>query len=156
MKEYKRIYGAYGANTNIESMDMRCPDATIIGVGKLHGYRLEFKGVADIMPAAGHSMDILIWDITKDCEEALDFFEGFPRMYVKRQLHVELGGVKYPTMFYVMNGVRDLSLASDAYYNCLHEGYGANGMEMKELHQADARAIRTGGKSSKYRSAHWG
>jgi len=152
----KRIYGAYGANTNIGSMDMRCPDAKIIGKGKLHGYRLEFKGVADIVPAPGHIMDILLWDITRDCEEALDYFEGFPRMYVKRQLHVEFEGGKWPTMFYIMNGARDLNIASDGYYNCLHEGYTENGMHLPELHQADARAIRTGGKSSKYRSAHWG
>jgi len=155
MEQFKRIYGAYGANTNLEQMEIRCPDATLIGVGKLHGYRLEFKGVADIIVQPGHEMDILLWDITKDCEEALDWFEGFPRMYVKRQLHVEMNGAKWPTMFYVMNGARDLSLASDSYYNALHDGYQANGMSVKELHQADARAIRTGGKTRKYRSTHW-
>ena len=36
------LYIAYGSNMVKHQMDHRCPDATLIGIGALPGYTLEF------------------------------------------------------------------------------------------------------------------
>ena len=45
----KRIYFAYGANTNKEAMAIRCPKAKPIGAGHIVDYKLKFNNVADIV-----------------------------------------------------------------------------------------------------------
>ena len=44
MKE--KIYCAYGSNMNLEQMSHRCPNAKVIGKGKLENYKLTFRGVS--------------------------------------------------------------------------------------------------------------
>ncbi len=41
----KKIYFAYGANTNKDAMAIRCPKAKVIGGGHIYGYRLKFNNV---------------------------------------------------------------------------------------------------------------
>ena len=40
----KRFYLAYGSNLNKNQMRYRCPDAKVVGVASLIGWRLLFKG----------------------------------------------------------------------------------------------------------------
>lgn len=40
----KKVYLAYGSNTNLTQMGHRCPDAAVIGSTVLKGHRLTFKG----------------------------------------------------------------------------------------------------------------
>lgn len=87
----KKIYFAYGANTNKEAMRRRCPNARAIGAGHLNDFRLKFNNVADIdkftypeIESAWYSeAPVVIWEITPDCEKALDRFESFPSLYRK-------------------------------------------------------------------------
>jgi hypothetical protein len=46
----KKIYIAYGANTNRRAMARRCPNAKPIGAGFIVGQRFKFNNVADIVP----------------------------------------------------------------------------------------------------------
>lgn len=46
----RMLYMAYGMNTNRDAMEVRCPDAQALGGFYLPGYRLVFRGVADIIP----------------------------------------------------------------------------------------------------------
>jgi len=87
----KRIYFAYGANTNREAMAIRCPKAKPIGAGHIVDYKLKFNNVADIASTkktmTAHDVPCVIWEITEECEKALDRFEGFPSLY--RKINVE-------------------------------------------------------------------
>jgi gamma-glutamylcyclotransferase (GGCT)/AIG2-like uncharacterized protein YtfP len=80
----KRLYFAYGANMNMESMSWRCPQARPIGAFKLRNWQLEFYSHANIRESTGDSVPGVLWAITTECEQSLDAFEGFPDYYTKR------------------------------------------------------------------------
>lgn len=117
------FYFAYGANTNVQSMIDRCPAAIQVGRGELDGYKLTFRGVASIEPTDG-SMHGAVWAITRACERALDKFEGYPYLYVKRRVKVRVNGRVIECMVYVMNGWRrDREHPSPYYHATLRQGY---------------------------------
>ena len=39
-----KMYIAYGSNMDLEQMQSRCPDAELLGTGRLENWRLMFKG----------------------------------------------------------------------------------------------------------------
>ena len=43
------LYIAYGSNMNRDQMSVRCPHAKPLGAYYLDGWRLVFRGVADII-----------------------------------------------------------------------------------------------------------
>ena len=104
----KKIYFAYGANTNKQAMARRCPKAKPIGAGHIVNYKLKFNNVADIVKVEDHIHDVpcVIWEITPDCEEALDRFEGFPSLYRKIDVEGYIGcqyNTDYKGFAYKMN-----------------------------------------------------
>ena len=98
MKNANKLYAAYGSNLNLEQMEYRCPYAVPLGTAELAGYRLLFRGgrdgsaVATVEPMGGGSVPVLLWEITPRDEEALDRYEGWPRLYCKETVTVEFGG----------------------------------------------------------------
>ena len=81
-----KLYFAYGANTDMDSMGMRCPKAKPVGRGTLWDYMLVFRRVADIIRNNDHVVQGGLWEITPECEASLDRFEGFPNFYTKREV----------------------------------------------------------------------
>ena len=74
------LYGAYGSNLNVAQMELRCPNAKRVGTMRLDDWRLVFRRVADIEPCEGESVELGLWQITEECLEALDRYEGFPSL----------------------------------------------------------------------------
>ena len=77
-----KMYIAYGSNMDLEQMQRRCPEAELLGTGRLEKWRLMFKGsktgaYATIEREKGKSVPILLWRITEMDEERLDRYEGF-------------------------------------------------------------------------------
>jgi gamma-glutamylcyclotransferase (GGCT)/AIG2-like uncharacterized protein YtfP len=79
-----RLYFAYGANMNMDSMSWRCPASRPVGAFILKDWELEFYSHANIRESTGNSVHGVLWAITEDCERSLDAFEGFPDYYIKR------------------------------------------------------------------------
>lgn len=85
----EKLYFAYGSNINLEQMEYRCPAAKAVGPVILENYELLFRGntrgngVATIAPREGSKVHGLLWWITPACEQSLDFYEGYPRLYEK-------------------------------------------------------------------------
>jgi gamma-glutamylcyclotransferase (GGCT)/AIG2-like uncharacterized protein YtfP len=79
-----RLYFAYGANMNMDSMAWRCPGARPIGAFTLKDWELEFYSHANIRENTGRGVPGVLWAITAECEASLDAFEGFPDYYTKR------------------------------------------------------------------------
>jgi gamma-glutamylcyclotransferase (GGCT)/AIG2-like uncharacterized protein YtfP len=131
------LYFAYGANTNLENMKHRCPNAKLVGTIELPDYRLVFRGVADIEPAAHNVVLGVIWDITDTCEESLDIFEGFPHLYRKENFCVEIGKDKKieDVMFYTMNRT-NYDLPNESYFRCIEDGYIQNGLATDLLYES--------------------
>jgi gamma-glutamylcyclotransferase (GGCT)/AIG2-like uncharacterized protein YtfP len=144
-------YFAYGANTNMNGMDARCPAATPLGVVTLRDYRLVFRGVADIVEHKGATVRGALWQITKECEEALDRFEGFPHLYVKIHFMTKWEGKLIRVMAYVMK-TRDWECPPhDSYEDCLRHGYKDFGLPVKQLDAAVQAATGSYAKNAKQR-----
>lgn len=84
MKYPTSLYFAYGANINADDMAWRCPRARPIGAFELHNWQLELYCHATIEPKSGSSVHGVLWELTSECEQALDVFEGYPSYYTKR------------------------------------------------------------------------
>lgn len=140
------LYFAYGANTNKRSMALRCPQAKPLEAVKLEGWRLHFRGVADIMEREGSVVHGALWRITPECEAALDRFEGFPNTYIKQYGQIRVNGRSEVVMMYVMRQARALCPPHESYRQCLLEGYREFGIDTDQIHYAVRRAYNSLGK----------
>jgi len=134
----KRYYFAYGMNTNIGEMSMRCPKAINLGGCTLKGFELKFRLHADIDEIAGSEMEGVLWDITEDCERALDRLEGYPYYYDKIEVVVIPDkpvntNSQIVAMAYIMTSKGAEEAPSTGYEDCLIEGYTANGLDVDKL-----------------------
>ena len=142
MTHANKLYIAYGSNLNIGQMEHRCPYAVPLGTAALTDYRLMFRGsnsaVATVEPMKGASVPVLIWEITPRCEEALDRYEGWPRLYCKETVTVEFDGKPVEAMVYIMNEVCPYGLPGERYLNSIKEGYATAGFDTAVLDEAVA------------------
>ena len=120
-------YFAYGSNLNKEQMTKRTPFASSVGQAYIDGWRLVFRGVADIEPHEGGTLAVGLWNITKPDEENLDIYEGYPRLYRKEEI---LG-----MMTYRMNSVEIVPPYKD-YFNTILQGYKDFGLDTDLLYEA--------------------
>jgi hypothetical protein len=140
-KNENKIYLAYGSNLNLERMGYRCPYAVPLGPSELPGYRLMFRGcngnaVATVEPMDIESVPALLWEITPRDEEALDRYEGWPRLYRKEIVNVGLNGKPVDAMVYVMNALYPYGLPGERYLNIILEGYASAGFDAAVLDEA--------------------
>lgn len=138
----RRLYFAYGANTNRKAMHWRCPQATCLTAGVVDDFVLEFRLHADIVEREGASVGGVLWSVTPQDERALDAFEGFPRYYVKRTVRVRTPRGVVQAFAYVMAETVDRGLMSPSpdYWRTLVDGYAENGVDDVQLHLALGRA----------------
>ncbi|MDR1464761.1 MAG: gamma-glutamylcyclotransferase [Oscillospiraceae bacterium] len=147
MREKRTVYLAYGSNLNIEQMTRRCPDAKPWGATVLRDYRLTFWGgcghaVATIIPNEGSFVPVALWSITPADEQALDVYEGYPRLYRKEYLRLKWGGRYVRAMVYIMNHGA-VNIPSRGYFTTILDGYEDFGIDTKPLFQALWEAEKT-------------
>lgn len=137
----QKLYMAYGSNLNLEQMKRRCPNAEVVGTAELKNWRLRFRGfsgsaVATIEPAKGFTVPVLVWRITPKDERALDVYEGFPRLYIKRNLPILLEGRLRRPMVYVMMDRYPYGSPGSSYLRTIMEGYANAGFDLATLSEA--------------------
>jgi hypothetical protein len=147
------LYVAYGSNLNLAQMARRCPAAQAIGPVWVRDWRLVMRGVADIEPRIDDVVPAGLWEITPACERALDTYEGYPRLYIKRDVIVHLAnGETAVAMAYVMRYGRVLPYAPahQGYLGTIREGYQDFGLEshLETLWHAQRRALRSQNRST--------
>ena len=136
-------YFAYGSNTNIEQMIRRCPSAEPIAAARARGWRLAFRGVADIVPAKGQVAHGVLWELDAAAERSLDRFEGFPHLYVKVRIPVMLAdGTVVQAMAYVMRVKTPESPPNEGYLHTIAEGFDFWELPITALVRAVSRAAR--------------
>ena len=118
-----KIYLAYGSNLNHRQMAERCPNANYLGNTMLKDWRLIFKSVATIEKDLGKYVPIGVFQITDECEKALDIYEDYPHLYDKKELDVILDGTQVTAMTYIMVGKYGIAPPSRKYFNVISEGY---------------------------------
>ena len=140
-----RNYFAYGSNINLEQMAHRCPDAKVVGVVTLENYELVFRGSSpfggcgNIEPRENGVVYGLLWQITPQCEEALNRYEGYPHFYDQQTVSVQdAKGKKHTAMVYIMTEQRALvpAVPTRAYIDCIRDGYRQNGIDVQHLEDA--------------------
>jgi len=142
----RKYYFAYGSNCHVSSMLSRCPAAICNGKCFLNQHKLVFQATtADIQmsPSDGDRVHGALWQITPECESALDRYEGFPRHYTKRQvsvIHDELG--QLDAMVYVMVGRTAQEPPRAAYRDIIAQGYREHDISIKQLNMALREAER--------------
>lgn len=143
----RRYYLAYGSNLNIQQMKCRCPSARIIGTAEIKDYRLLFKGSGTgsyltIEPFEGMSVPVGVWKVTPEDEAALDRYEGFPSFYYKKELTLDITGIrtrkvrKRPCFVYIMHEDRPVGIPSVEYMKVCIEGFHDFGFDSSILRQA--------------------
>lgn len=143
----KRYYIAYGSNLNIPQMRMRCPGARIIGTSVIEDYQLLFKGsktgsYLTIEPKAGAEVPVVVWEVTEPDEKALDRYEGYPNFYYKKEMTLDIKGIRTEKVrrreafVYIMHEERELGIPSWYYVNTCLDGYRAFGFDEKYLFDA--------------------
>jgi hypothetical protein len=140
----KRLYIAYGSNLNLPQMARRCPTAKPVGTAKLNDHELLFRGgrrggVATVEPREGSSVPVLLWQLRLTDEAALDQYEGYPRLYGKQMMDVELNGRPVSAMVYVMTPGYEAGYPSQHYFDVIAEGYQSAGFDPAVLDAAIAR-----------------
>lgn len=134
-----KLYIAYGSNLNLAQMRLRCPAAQAMRERPqwLEDARLVFRGVADLEFEPGSIAPVGLWRITKECERALDAYEGLSSgLYFKEPLALADGR---DAICYFMNdtGVAPPSLY---YANAIREGYKNFKLPERYLDDAIANA----------------
>ncbi len=143
MRDTNTIYLAYGSNLNLEQMEWRCPYATVVGAVEVPGYQLLFRGqngsaVATIEPVDGCIVPALLWEITPRCEEALDQYEGWPRLYRKEWITVTFGEKETDAMVYIMIEGPAVGIPGRGYLGTILQGYESAGFDRAVLERAVA------------------
>ena len=86
-------------------------------------------------PKKGNQVPVLLWTISPRDERSLDYYEGYPFLYRKETVTVNLNGKPTEAMVYIMNDGRPLGRPSDFYYNTILQGYVDNGLDPAFLEQ---------------------
>jgi hypothetical protein len=136
-----KIYMAYGSNLNMRQMSNRCPFAEVYGSVLLLDYRLLFRGgngsaVATIEPCKGSSVPVGLWRITPQDEQALDKYEGWPRLYRKEIFKIRVNGRMRRVFAYIMNDGWPLGAPSRFYLSTIAIGYRDFGLDLNALRKA--------------------
>lgn len=138
------LYFAYGSNTNPDIMRHRCPSAEVVGRTMLHGFRLRFRGAADIIKAKGSKfIHGVLWRISKADERTLDFYEGVPTVY--RKIHFQRPG-KSTVMTYQIVNRQQIAEPYDEYFETIEAGFAEFKLDKSTLYSAAdlAREKRNG------------
>ena len=144
-------YIAYGSNMSREQMTYRCPDAKLIGVGRIDRARLEFylHATVEYTRFGADSVPVAVWEITREHERALDHYEGFPHYYRKIACTVDMGGEeRIQGMAYQMCE-RDFFPPAIEYFRGIRDAYEDLGLR-SEIKQVLQPALMRS-----YRLARW-
>jgi gamma-glutamylcyclotransferase (GGCT)/AIG2-like uncharacterized protein YtfP len=130
-------YFAYGHNTSKTAMNLRCPNAKLIGLAVLDHYRLTFDHYANIEHDPESQVHGLLWQLTLSDLEALDHDEDYPAHYKHIEIPVVCNDQRYLAMTYQMEkGYDDQSSPTKKYIRILTKGYLEHGIPTEQIEQA--------------------
>lgn len=138
----KELYLAYGSNLNVKQMRERCPESKKIGSAIVENYKLNFRGTrrgsgfANIERCKGSTVPVGIWQISRYDEMELDFYEGYPNLYMKTYLPFMYKGKMYEGLAYVMRPGHPVLEPAEWYENRIREGYRNFGIDTEALDKA--------------------
>ena len=138
------LYFAYGSNLDPDQMLRRCPDARLVGVATLSGFRLAFTGrsktwgggVATVLLASSGLVQGLVWSISDRDLESLDRCEGFPYTYGRESFKVQLASGESGYALVYIKEDQTSAPPSAAYLEVIRQAYEQRGFDLAELERA--------------------
>lgn len=140
-----KLYISYGSNLNKEQMAYRCPTAKPMAVATLKDHQLVFQGRpygahANVIPAKGKEVPVVIWEITDKDEKALDIYEGVKGgYYTKEYMSIEANGETVEALIYIMTP-NPYGEPTDGYLQTIAEGYADFDLPISALNEAAIHA----------------
>jgi len=136
-----KLYFGYGSNLDILQMKRRCHDCVPLQAAKLPGYLLTFSGVLTIARDPVAFVLGGVYQVSDEDEGALDSYEGYPHLYVKRYTHVTIAGTRQMVFYYVMpEDSYNVAPPPPSYYAACARGYFDWGLDVRELEAARTRS----------------
>ena len=98
------LYFAYGSNLDAEQINRRCANSghvRKVSIGYLPDHKLAFTqyyqdwggGVADVVKSPNECVWGILYELSRECLELLDKYEGYPNDYTRtKQIINTLGG----------------------------------------------------------------
>lgn len=124
-------YIAYGSNMVREQMAVRCPDAVLLGTGRIRNARLEFylHATVEKTDSGEDEVPVAVWEISGADERSLDLYEGYPDYYTRETWPVTLDdGTQTEGMIYLMKRIRNLP-PQPQYYENIADAYRKLGLD---------------------------
>lgn len=125
MKQATRLYFAYGSNLHLPQMQERCSDAKPLRRLSVKGWKLVFRGSADMQPGA--KTDVIhgaLYSVSRHDEARLDAFEGVRKddtgLYRKIEFMIPASG---ETIFCYLMTSGDVFPPSASYFDIIRQGY---------------------------------
>lgn len=140
-----RFYYAYGSNLSLKQMARRCPDARPVRKLTIRGWKLVFRGSADIQP--GTRDDVVhgaLYAMSPEDEDLMDDYEGVAgnRQGLYRKVDFKINATGEEAFFYVMNR-GDVCPPSETYYTTILRGFRDWGLPVGALRKAAKLAATT-------------
>ena len=137
------LYFSYGSNLNRSAMARRCPGAKPVGVARLDGFRLQFRGYAHIALAPGHYVQGAVYEITESHARLLDAYED--DAYERIKVTVTFDGKACTAMAYAMKKAAPAAPPRMDYYREVALGYRDWGLDQRRLRRARYDTLNVGG-----------
>jgi gamma-glutamylcyclotransferase len=141
-------YFAYGSNIDPRLMSEACPDAEVLGPGRLDGYRLEFNvysdrwegGAANVEPdERGHVWGV-VWEVTEEDMDRLDTFIGHPSYFRREEVPVVLRGEEVACATYRVAHQHGYVRPSDSYVHRIRNAMRLQGLPPEALDMLERAA----------------
>ena len=131
------LYFAYASNMERVQLKRRCPKAKFVAAAVLPEHELIFSGnsrmwgggIADIREMVGKKVEGVLWEISESEQKALDEYEGYPDLYLRKEVQIRTSAGKLVTAFaYVMANPGREASPSKPYKRLLISGAEEHGL----------------------------
>lgn len=138
-----KLFIIYGRHLSKDHMQRYCPTANPMAVATLKDYQLVFQSredgpgaVANVVPAEGQEVPVVIWEISEQDERFLDISQGTGEgLCTKEWVDIDVNGNTLQAMMYVMEP-GPYGVPTDKYLHTMAEGYREFCLPVKALNDA--------------------
>lgn len=141
------FYFAYGSNMERFQLKRLCPKAKFVAAATLSDHELSFVGnapmwgggIANIRERPGKTVEGVVWEISEADRKVLDEYEGYPTLYLHKEIQVRShAGKAITAVAYIMaNPGREMA-PSKRYKQLLTSGAEEHGLSDEYIETLEA------------------
>ncbi len=141
------FYFAYGSNMERFQLKRLCPKAKFVAATTLSDYELGFfgnspmwgGGIASIRERPGKTVEGVVWEISEADRKVLDEYEGYPALYLHKEIQVRNRAGKMIAAFaYIMADPGHEVSPSKRYKQLLISGAEEHGLSDEYIEALEA------------------